>query len=151
MENIQASNFMLALDRITKNTKRVIDSVLRKHGLRSTHASCFFRICEDQNGMTSTELAEACGVDKAFISRITTQLSNDGYITKAPGTTGLIYKRKFILTEKGNSVYDELKLALADVVINASKEIPEGNLQIFDQVLNILDKNLIDSVKGGLN
>ena len=101
MENLKISEFMLALDRVTKNTKRLIDIVLQKYGLRSTHASCFFRICEDEKGLSSTELSEACGVDKAFISRITSELVADGYIEKDPGTKGIIYKRKFILTEKG--------------------------------------------------
>ena len=80
MENFKISEFMLALDRVTKNTKRLIDIVLQKYGLRSTHASCFFRICEDEKGLSSTELSEACGVDKAFISRITSELVADGYI-----------------------------------------------------------------------
>ena len=149
MEDIKVSNFMLALDRITKNTKRIIDSVLEKYGLRSTHASCFFRICESNEGLSSTELAVACGVDKAFISRITAELVEEGYIEKNPNTAGIIYKRKFILTEKGNNVYEVLKSTLADITKKASEQIPREKLGVFDEVLNILDENIINSLKRG--
>lgn len=150
MEKITISNFMLALDRITKNTKRVIDTVLKEQGLRSTHASCFFRICEAENGLSSTELAEACGVDKAFISRITAELTEGGYICKDPNSKGIIYKRKYILTEKGHAAYDALTGALTAMTEEASREISAEKLQIFDQVLNVLDKNIIDYLKGGI-
>jgi DNA-binding MarR family transcriptional regulator len=149
MENMKISEFMLALDRVTKNTKRLIDIVLQKYGLRSTHASCFFRICEDEKGLSSTELSEACGVDKAFISRITSELVADGYIEKDPGSKGIIYKRKFILTEKGMTVYNNLKSTLASFTTKASEQISAEKLAIFDEVLNIIDRNTKNSLKGG--
>ena len=147
MEKIEFSNFMLALDRITKNTKRAIDEVLKEHGLRSTHASCFFRICEAKDGLSSTQLAEACGVDKAFISRITAELTDGGYIHKDPESTGIVYKRKYILTEKGHETYAALLSALSKISENASKVISLEKLMIFDEVLNALDANVIDYLK----
>ena len=147
MEKIEFSNFMLALDRITKNTKRVIDEVLKEYGLRSTHASCFFRICEANDGLSSTQLAEACGVDKAFISRITAELTDGGYIHKDPESTGIVYKRKYILTEKGQETYKALLSALSKISENASKIVSHEKLMIFDEVLNVLDTNVIEYLK----
>ncbi len=147
MEKIEFSNFMLALDRITKNTKRAIDKVLKDHGLRSTHASCFFRICEAKDGLSSTQLAEACGVDKAFISRITAELTEGGYIHKDPDSTGIIYKRKYILTEKGKETYAALIDALTKISESASKLVSPEKLIIFDEVLNVLDANVIEYLK----
>ena len=150
MSATNISVHLLALDRVTKNAKRVIDSILTSHGLRSTHASCFFRICEAKNGLTSTELAEACGVDKAFISRITAELSSGGYIVKDPATQDIIYKRKFILTEKGANTYDALTKELSDIFEKASRLVPHEKLAAFDEVLNILDDNIINYLKGGI-
>lgn len=147
MEKIEFSNFMLALDRITKNTKRVIDEVLKEHGLRSTHASCFFRICEAKDGLSSTQLADACGVDKAFISRITAELTEGGYIHKDPDSTGIVYKRKYILTEKGQETYKALLSALSKISENASKLVSIEKLTIFDEVLKVLDTNVIEYLK----
>jgi len=147
MEKKEFSNFMLALDRITKNTKRVVDGVLKDHGLRSTHASCFFRICEAENGLSSTQLAAACGVDKAFISRITTELTEGGYIHKDPKSQGIVYKRKFILTEKGEETYKALLSALSRINENASKLVSYEKLVIFDEVLKAFDSNVMEYLK----
>ena len=150
MNNINISTYLLALDRVTKNTKRVIDSVLHEHGLRSTHASCFFRICEAKDGLSSTELAEACGVDKAFISRITAELVAGEYITKDPMSKGIVYKRKYILTDKGAETYNALMKALSDISEKASNIVSQEKLVVFDEVLNILDNNIINYLRGGI-
>jgi DNA-binding MarR family transcriptional regulator len=150
MEKRIYDNNILAFDRITKNIKRIIDTVLKEHGLRSTHASCFFRICEANDGLTSTELAEACGVDKAFISRITAELMENGYICKDPNSVGMIYKRKFVLTEKGHEIYDALLKELSQITEKTRYEITDTKLQAFTEVLSTLDKNIIDYLKGGI-
>lgn len=149
MEKKVYDNNILAFDRITKNIKRIIDMVLKEHGLRSTHASCFFRICEADNGLTSTELAEACGVDKAFISRITAELTGNGYICKDPDSTGMIYKRKFVLTEKGREIYDALLNELSKITLKTRDQLTDAKLQAFTEVLDVLDKNITDYLKGG--
>ena len=150
MNSSNISAHLLALDRVTKNTKRVIDSILAHHGLRSTHASCFFRICETANGLTSTELAEACGVDKAFISRITAELTSGGYIMKDPSSKDIVYKRKYILTDKGTGTYNALVKELSDIFDKASKSVSSEKLAAFDEILNILDNNIINYLKGGI-
>ena len=150
MNTANISAHLLALDRVTKNTKRVIDSILEHHGLRSTHASCFFRICEAENGLTSTELAEACGVDKAFISRITAELTNGGYIMKDPSLKDIVYKRKFILTDKGTKTYAALTKELSDIFDKASTAVSQEKLAVFDEILKLLDNNIINYLKGGI-
>ena len=150
MEKKVYDNNILAFDRIAKNTKRIIDTVFKEHGLRNTHASCFFRICEAKDGLTSTELAEACGVDKAFISRITAELTDSGYICKDPDSVGMVYKRKYVLTEKGQATYNALLKALSQITENTRTEITDTKLQIFNEVLVALDKNIIDYLKGGI-
>ena len=149
MSNTNIYAHLLALDRIAKNTKRVIDSILEHHGLRSTHASCFFRICETEGGLTSTELAEACGVDKAFISRITAELTSSGYIMKDPSSKGIVYKRKFILTDKGAKTYNALIKELSDIFDKASITVSREKLAVFDEIMNLLDDNIINYLNGG--
>ena len=143
MEKITISNFMLALDRITKNTKRVIDTVLREQGLRSTHASCFFRICEAENGLSSTELAEACGVDKAFISRITNDLKKMGYVDYSSEEKTVHYKRKLFLTPSGNSIMSSVNEIITESVDRITSGISPEELEVFYSVISKFDNNLI--------
>ena len=143
------ASFILSIDRISKNIKRIKNNTMEKYGLRSAHVMCLLNLVKSGEGLNSTELADACGVDKAFISRITSELVADGYIEKDPGSKGIIYKRKFILTEKGTEVYNDLKATLASFTTKASEQVSPEKLAIFDEVLNIIDRNTKNFLKGG--
>ena len=79
METTQRfASFILSIDRISKNIKRIKDNAMEKYGLRSAHVMCLFNLVKSKEGLNSTELAEACGVDKAFVSRVTTELEKRG-------------------------------------------------------------------------
>ena len=78
------------------------------------------------------------------------QLIEGDYIIKDPGPKGIIYKRKYILTEKGKAVYKALTDALTGIIAEVNHEIPAEKLAIFDEVLNSLDKGIIDYLKGGI-
>ena len=146
MEKRSYDNNILAFDRITKNTKRIIDTILKEHGLRSTHASCFFRICEANDGLTSTELAEACGVDKAFISRVTAELIEKGHIAKADGTEGK-YKIKFELTESGRQINREIVNIVMECIDKVDAHISVKKLEIFYELLGGIDRGIETLVK----
>ena len=84
---------------------------------------------------------------KAFISRITAELTEGGYIHKDPDSTGIVYKRKYILTEKGQETYKALLSALSKISENASKVVSIEKLMIFDEVLDVLDTNVTEYLK----
>ena len=81
-KTVRFASFILSIDRISKNIKRIKNSVMEKYELRSAHVMCLLNLVKSGEGLNSTELAEACGVDKAFISRITGELENRQYITR---------------------------------------------------------------------
>ena len=104
MESERFPLFVLFTERISKNIKRIEDEKMEPYGLRSSHVMCILQLSKVEGGLSSTALAEACGVDKAFISRITAELVEKGYITKNDENAVGKYKNKFILTEKGNDI-----------------------------------------------
>jgi DNA-binding MarR family transcriptional regulator len=74
----------------------------------------------------------------------------NGYICKDPNSVGMIYKRKFVLTEKGHEIYDALLKELSQITEKTRYEITDTKLQAFTEVLSTLDKNIIDYLKGGI-
>ena len=74
MESERFVPFVLYTERIAKNIKRLADKKMEPYGLRSAHIMCILQLSKSDSGLSSMELAEVCGVDKAFISRITTEL-----------------------------------------------------------------------------
>lgn len=141
------SPFVLTIDRISKNIKRIKDSAMEKYNLRSAHVMCLFNLVKSKDGLNSTELAEACGVDKAFISRVTSELEKRGYIQRNQNSRGSIYKSKFILTESGLEVTQYINQRLAKIMENVSGEIPDHKLKVFYEVLTIIDENISFQLK----
>ena len=61
----------------------------------------------------------------------------------------MIYKRKFVLTEKGHEIYDALLNELSKITSKTRDQLTDAKLQAFTEVLDVLDKNITDYLKGG--
>ena len=100
MDNERFTPFVLIIERITKNIKRIADMEMEPYGLRSSHVMCILQLAKSERGLSSSALAEACGVDKAFISRITSELLEKNYIVKRIKQAFCSPRRARRLTEK---------------------------------------------------
>ncbi|MBQ2809999.1 MAG: MarR family transcriptional regulator [Clostridia bacterium] len=148
MEKTQRfSSFILSIDRISKNIKRIKDNAMKKYDLRSAHVMCLFNLVKSQDGLNSTELAEACGVDKAFISRVTGELERRGYIKRNQNARSSIYKCKFVLTEAGFEINQYINQKIAEIMTEVSGTIADHKLKIFYEVLGIIDENISFELK----
>ena len=142
MESERFVPFVLYTERIAKNIKRLEDKKMEPYGLRSSHIMCILQLAKSEIGLSSAELATVCGVDKAFISRITTELSEKDYINRATGPKQGKYKTKFVLTEKGTEIFGILQALICEFIHETSNDIPVRKLEIFYEVLNYIDVKL---------
>ena len=93
--------------------------------------------------MTSAELARECGVDKAFISRITHELEKLGYIDCLQShPLELRYKKKLRLTERGRDIMAAVDEMIDDAVTKLTDGIPDEKIDDFYKVLSLLDGRL---------
>ena len=63
------------ISRAEKALQRAKAENVRGYGLRSVHVSCLLALYEHEEGLTGTELAAVCGVDRAQISRVAAELT----------------------------------------------------------------------------
>ena len=63
------------ISRAEKALQRAKAENVRSYGLRGVHVSCLLALCEREEGLTATELAAVCGVDRAQISRVAAELT----------------------------------------------------------------------------
>ena len=136
--------FILYTERIAKNIKRIEDSVMQPYGLRGSHVMCLLRIAEKDGGSSSDPLASACEVDKAFISRITSELKDKGYIEK---NSPQAYKSKFVLTEMGKDIHNLINEAVTSAIETITKDISADKMRTFYDVLSKLDDGIVDILK----
>ena len=132
--------FVLHTERIAKNIKRLADKKMEPYGLRSSHVMCILQLAKSENGLSSAELSDACGVDKAFISRITTELTEKNYIVRS-GALGK-YKMKFVLTDEGLEIFDIIQGYLCEFIGFIDKNTATRKLEIFYEVLASIDERL---------
>lgn len=135
------SRFSTLVERISKNMKKIKDSVMEEFGLRSSHVMILFNLRQHNGGLTLTEIAKACGVNKAFVSRVAAELLSGAYIEHS-SETDRQYKKKYVLTKKGVLITDRIDEKIGSVLRNVDKDITPEKLAVFNEVLALLDRNI---------
>ena len=146
MDNERFTPFVLLIERISKNIKRIADKEMEPYGLRSSHVMCMMQLAKTQNGLSSSALAEACGVDKAFISRVTNELLEKGYIEKESDEKRK-YKTNFILTSSGKEINQKMNEIVANYVFLVNRNVPKKDIETFYQILNEFDLEITKIVQ----
>lgn len=140
--------FCMAVEHMAKTLQKYKNEKLAAFGLRSMHLMFMFQLNQSEEGLTGTELAATCSVDKAFISRVTGELIGLGYV-EYRNKQGTKYKNKLILSEKGRDVMIKVSEIIDDTIAAVTGEITEEQFKVFYTVLNAVDASLEDSISGG--
>jgi len=133
--------FSFAIDQVAKNLQKIKNEKLARFGLRSMHLMCLFQLDKNPEGLTGTELASRCLVDKAFISRVTGELCRSDYVSYSD-REGSHYNNKFVLTEAGKAVMTQVRHILEEAVEQVTAGIDEEQWSQFYQILAQLDNGL---------
>lgn len=133
--------FCFAIENISKNIQRYKNKRVAAFNLRSTHVICLCQLRRAPEGMTVTELADHCHVDKSLISRVVTEMRNAGLIINADEETGN-YRRRLILSEEGIKTADHLLCWVEEAVILTNGQATNEELAVFYKVLMGIDQNL---------
>ena len=133
--------FCMAVEHMAKTLQKYKNEKLAAFGLRSMHLMFMFQLNQAAEGLTGSELAATCSVDKAFISRVTGELSNLGYI-EYRDKMGTRYKNKLILTEKGREVMAEVSGIIDETIAAVSSQITSEEFDVFYKVLGTVNQNL---------
>lgn len=147
MDSDRFSPFVLNIERISKNIKRIADSKMEPYGLRSSHVMCILQLAKNEGGLSPSALSEACGVDKAFISRITTELMDKKYIMRDEKNAKGKYKTKLILTEEGIEINKIIVGILEDCFRQVDANLTSKRLEVFYDVLEKIDLGVAGLIK----
>ncbi len=135
--------FTINLSNIERSLHKIKSMKMAQYGLRATHLMCMIQIEQNKDGLTPTEIANTCSIDKAFVSRITNDLMDLSFIKiNDRFNDGRKYRQKYILTEKGYSVMVEVKEIIDKVIGNISDTVSEEELKCFYKVLNVINNNI---------
>ena len=102
---------------LVKTVQSIKSRKMAEHGLKGTNALCLCEILNSgEEGLSATELARCCEIDKAQVSRCMKEMADKGLIYRND-QEGRRYKQKYRLTEAG--------LAAARDIENTSRHVQE--------------------------
>lgn len=133
--------FSTKIEKIYKDIQKVKTERMTRFGLKSTDVSVLIMAARHPDGLTVTELAAECGVDKAVVSRATRMLLLQGYMTAANNAI-CNYRKKIMLTEKGHTTALAISRLAEQAVSEVSQDIPQGDLDAFYRTLEKITQNL---------
>ena len=123
-----------AFTTLVTNASRSITKIKHRgmegYGLGSTHTVCLRKLCAAPEGLTRTQLAKVCELDKAQISRIIGELFDKGYVISPTGG----YKCRVMLSDSGRRVAEEINRLVLDINEFVSGEIPQQDIEAFYSV-----------------
>ena len=133
--------FSAHIEKLYKNMQKVKTDRMNRLGLRSTDVSVLIMASRHPNGLTVTELATECGVDKAVVSRAAHILLLQGYMTYANNIL-CNYRKKIKLTEKGTATVKAISHLAEEAVSEVSQDISQNDLDIFYRTLEKITQNI---------
>ena len=139
--------FTVILSSVERNLHKLKSEKMSAYGLRATHLTCMIHIEISPDGLTPTEIAQACSIDKAFVSRITADLIAHEFIKiNEKFNDGRKYRQKYILTVKGFNVLKEVKESFDSIMENIQENITDYEMRCFLKVLHTVNDNISKEV-----
>ncbi len=131
------------LSNASKSLYRLKSRYMSKYGLSSTHTVCLRKLYENPQGLTKSEIADFCEIDKAQITRIIGELKDKDYV--GSDSSKKMYNRKFVLTDLGKNITEEINDAVAEIVEYVDLDISKEDIEHFYSVFEKINKRLRDS------
>ena len=135
--------FTINLSNIERSLHKAKGKKMAQYGLRATHLMCMIQIDQSGDGLTPTEISKTCAIDKAFVSRITSDLMDQEFIKiNEKFNDGRKYRQKYVLTEKGYGLMSEIHDIIDKVVANISGAVSDDELKCFYKVLDVINSSI---------
>ena len=141
--------FSTAVSGIYRYIQKIERMEMEKYGLKGPHAQCLIALGSYPQGITAVQLTEICDRDKAAISRIVSELEQEGMVVREC-RSGTVYRARLKLTEKGKEAAQRVSELASLAVQQAGKGLDDEQRQIFYYALNLIAANLYDLSNQGI-
>lgn len=141
--------FSSAFSSIYRYIQKIEREEMEKHGLKGAFAQYLMALHRHPDGMTASQLCEACDMNKAAVSRAIGEMEETGLVCKkSEGETS--YRAPLFLTERGREivqfVYDRGIVA----VEKGGQGLSEDDRRAFYAALQLIAGNLQRLCQEGL-
>ena len=133
--------FTYAINVIYRCVLKLERDEMEKYGYRASYALYLAIMSRCPEGLTATKLSELSDRDKAGISRIVTEMEENGLITRQCNKDNF-YRAKLILTDKGKEIASHVQKKAIEAVGEAGDGISDEDRRVFYECLGTIASNL---------
>ena len=130
---------------IYRSIQKIQRQEMAKYGLKGAAVQYLLAMARHPEGITAATLCEICDRDKAGVSRILSQMEQQGLITRSGGDTS--YRALLTLTDTGLQAARFVDQKASTAVSLAGRDLTEDQRQILYRTLETLDARL-DALSG---
>lgn len=145
MERFEAfTGSVLELNRYLQKIK---DLEMKPFGLRAGHVMCLYYLGKNPDGLTATELTEACREDKAAISRSVSFLVERQLIRGDFAAHKRSYRTKLYLTDSGKELVETIDRRIDAAMTQGGSGLTDQQRKNFYEAMEIIIHNLAQYVE----
>ena len=130
---------ILELNRCVQKLK---DLEMKPFGLRANHVMCLYYLGKNPQGLTVTQMAEACKEDKAAVSRCMAQLVERGLVQGNFPENKRSYRTRLTLTASGQELVAKIYQKVDAAMIGGSSGLTEAQRENLYAAMEIIINNL---------
>lgn len=130
---------ILELNRYLQKLK---DIEMKPFGLRANHVMCLYHLGKNPQGLTVTQMAEACKEDKAAVSRCMAQLVERGLVQSNFPENKRSYRTRLTLTASGQELVAKIYQKVDAAMIGGSSGLTEAQRENLYAAMEIIINNL---------
>lgn len=139
--------FTKCIEESYKLVQKIKADHMMKFGLRGTDTTLIFVLGLHKDGLTATELAAKCNVDKSVISRSIGSLCEAGAVSYLEDGKKN-YRSRLVLSPKGEELFESMTVIAEEAAEAATADLSPKEMQRFYQILFTINYNLSEYAKG---
>lgn len=140
--NESFEKFSFYITRIYQEIQQLKIREMKKYGLKGSHVMCLYELYSHPEGITSSALAAACGINKAAVSRCLAVLEEKAFITVEAPPGQRRYRTPILLTETGKAIAAALNRSIEASVMFSNTQISAADQEVFFRSLEKITENL---------
>lgn len=130
---------ILELNRYLQRLKEI---EMKPFGLRANHVMCLYYLGKNPEGLTVTQLADACKEDKAAISRCVAQLLERELVGGNFPENKRSYRTKLTLTDSGRELVEKIYERVDAAMVGGSDGLTDIQRESLYTSMEIIINNL---------
>ena len=133
--------FSMAISEIYRYWHKIAGEEMAKYGLKGPHCIYLITMARYPEGVTASQLGDACSKDKSDVSRMMSIMEQKGLVVKEGGFQNR-YRGVFKLTQSGASAAKFVKKRADLAVELAGKDLTEDSRSLFYSTLDSIVEQL---------